>query len=93
MTSASQDTNGASGRSACQVSVLIATRDRAASLARTLASLARQVAPGLSWELVVVDNGSRDDTRLVLDRFANALPLVVLSEPRAGKNRGLNRAA
>ena len=92
MTSASQDTNGASGRSACQVSVLIATRDRAASLERTLASLARQVAPGLAWELVVVDNGSRDDTRLVLGRFASALPLVVLSEPRAGKNRALNRA-
>ncbi len=87
-----QDTNGAPGRSACQVSVLIATRDRAESLERTLESLALQRAPGIVWELVVVDNGSRDDTQRVLDRFASALPLVVLSEPRAGKNRALNRA-
>ncbi len=75
---------------ACELSVLIATRDRAASLARTLDSLVAQVLPGIDWELLVVDNGSRDDTQAVLARFAQALPLVVLAEPRSGKNRALN---
>ena len=40
-------------------SVLIATRDRAASLARTLESLVAQQCSGLVWELLVVDNGPR----------------------------------
>jgi glycosyltransferase involved in cell wall biosynthesis len=77
---------------ACELSVLIATRDRAASLARTLDSLVAQVLPGTDWELLVVDNGSRDDTQTVLGRFSPALPLVVLAEPRSGKNRALNHA-
>jgi GT2 family glycosyltransferase len=74
------------------LSVLVATRDRAESLARTLDSLAAQEAQGLDWELVVVDNGSRDETPIVLERFGKALPLVVLAEPRPGKNRALNQA-
>ncbi len=76
----------------CEVSVLIATRDRAASLERTLASLAAADTEGLAWELLVVDNGSGDATPAVLARFAAVLPLVALAEPRAGKNRALNRA-
>lgn len=78
--------------SACEASVLIATRDRAGSLARTLACLARQQARDFAWELVVVDNGSRDETNALLDRSRSTLPLVVLSEPQAGKNRALNLA-
>jgi glycosyltransferase involved in cell wall biosynthesis len=78
--------------SACEASVLIATRDRAGSLERTLACLARQEAVDFPWELIVVDNGSRDDTKQVLDRHATDLPLVVLTEPQAGKNRALNHA-
>lgn len=77
---------------ACELSVLIATRDRAASLARTLDSLVAQVLPGVDWELLVVDNGSCDETGTVLARYSPALPLVVLGEPRAGKNRALNHA-
>ena len=42
---------------ACELSVLIATRDRAASLARTLDSLVVQVWPGADWELLVVHDG------------------------------------
>lgn len=40
----------------------------------------------------MVDNGSRDDTLSVLERYAGVLPLTVVSEPVAGKYRALNRA-
>ena len=77
---------------ACDLSVLIATRDRAGSLARTLDSLVAQEISGLDWELLVVDNGSSDETPAVLARFAKTLPLFALAELRPGKNRALNRA-
>ncbi len=75
-----------------ELSVVIATRDRARLLEGTLEHLARQQAPGIRWEVVVVDNGSSDDTPAVLERAAARLPLVRLAEPRPGKNRALNRA-
>jgi glycosyltransferase involved in cell wall biosynthesis len=77
---------------ALAASVLLATRNRAGLLRATLAHLARQVTDGLRWEVVVVDNGSEDGTAAVLAEARATLPLVVVSEPRAGKNRALNRA-
>src|SRR5262249_40881666 len=74
------------------ISVLIATRDRAKLLENTLDHLHKQVMPGLSWEVMVVDNGSTDDTSSVLERAREKLPLVSLYEPIPGKNRSLNKA-
>jgi glycosyltransferase involved in cell wall biosynthesis len=52
-------------------SVIICTRNRAPSLARALASIERANCPaGFTWELVVVDNGSTDDTAAVLADFS-----------------------
>lgn len=82
--------SAAAGR--CAASVLVATRDRAGSLARTLASLAEQQLDRDAWELVVVDNGSRDATPSVLAAHADRLPLRVVAEPRPGKSRALNAA-
>ena len=69
-----------------RVSILICTRDRAAALRDTLSSLARVVVPR-SWkiELLVVDNGSRDGTREVVQgaRFGFGVPRVE-SEPVPG---------
>ena len=77
-----------------RVSLLIATRDRQASLARTLESVvAVRVPPGTHLELWVVDNGSRDGTWTWLQTLAiPGLSLRLLQEPRAGKSRALNRA-
>jgi glycosyltransferase involved in cell wall biosynthesis len=74
------------------LSVIIATRNRAGLLAQTLGGIGRQELGNLAWEVVVVDNGSVDDTPAVLRAVGTALPLVVLQEPRAGKNRAMNRA-
>ncbi|MGH2987718.1 MAG: glycosyltransferase family 2 protein, partial [Solirubrobacterales bacterium] len=57
-----------------QLSVIVPTRDRAATIAETLARLAREEEAG-STEVVVVDDGSRDSTQAVLERAAASLPL------------------
>ncbi|HEY8105280.1 MAG TPA: glycosyltransferase family 2 protein [Gemmatimonadales bacterium] len=74
------------------VSVIIATRNRATLLADTLGHIARQEVGGLTWEAIVVDNGSTDRTAAVLESARGTLPLVALTEPRPGKNRAMNRA-
>jgi glucosyl-dolichyl phosphate glucuronosyltransferase len=53
------------------LSIVVCTYNRSTSLRRTLASLAAQATPpGLVWELLVVDNNSRDGTQRVIDDFA-----------------------
>ena len=74
------------------ISVLFATRNRAEALAPVLESFTKLNAPAGGWKLVVVDNGSTDGTARLLRGFAAGLPLTVLTEPRAGKNRALNAA-
>lgn len=49
------------------LSVIIPTRDSEEGLARTLASLVPAAAEGVVREVVVVDAGSRDGTRIVAD--------------------------
>ena len=73
-----------------QLSVLLATRNRAPSLGRTLERLLSQNLHGLNWELVVVDNGSTDETAAVLRSFADRLPLKAVLEREPGKSRALN---
>src|SRR5690348_16088470 len=73
-------------------SILLATRDRAASLDRTLASIAGQQSPGIAWEVLVADNGSTDETGAVLQRWAARVPLRTVFERGPGKNRALNQA-
>lgn len=80
------------------VSLIICTRNRAESLAKTLEALRHQALPdGLEWELLVVDNGSTDETAGVVDRAAIGMPhLRSVYEPRAGlsaaRNCGLRHA-
>jgi glucosyl-dolichyl phosphate glucuronosyltransferase len=75
------------------LSVLIATRARADALERTLRSLATAAAAGgVSWELVIVDNGSCDRTPTLLRAWSTRLPLRVLQVPEPGQNRARNRA-
>jgi glycosyltransferase involved in cell wall biosynthesis len=60
------------------ISVVVCTRNRAASLRTTLRSLAElRIPEGLSWEVVVVDNNSTDDTSDVVGAFARTSGLNV----------------
>lgn len=76
------------------ISVIIATRDRAALLRDTLAAIAVQDDPGTAVEILVADNASVDDTREAVREASAALrwPLHYLSESRAGKSHALNSA-
>lgn len=77
------------------VSIVICTQNRSALLAETLQSLLDlpEVAP--SWEIVVVDNASTDDTfevaRSFESRFADRLRLIREDELglSAARNRGI----
>ncbi len=75
-----------------EISVLIATRDRARLLEATLLALRQQRLGPIGWEVIVVDNGSVDNTSALLSTFRESLPLTVLHEQMPGKSGALNRA-
>jgi len=74
-----------------RVSILLATRNRSKQLARTLDALALLRTRDLAWEVVVVDNGSSDDTAATIRAAATSLPLLHLEEPERGKNHAINK--
>ena len=75
------------------VTISICTRNRAASLRRTLNSLANmEIVGGTEWEIVVVDNGSSDDTASVIKSFAGTLPVRYAFEGIPGLSQARNRA-
>ena len=72
--------------------VLISTFNRSHHLAETLKSLAAMHAPGITWDVVVVDNNSTDQTRQVVESFiANyPVPLRYVFERRSGHSVARN---
>src|SRR5208282_4181753 len=77
------------------LSVIIATHNRAPRMEKLLDAFCRlRIAPTVKWELIVVDNASKDGTPEVLSSEVSRgrLPLVHLTEPLIGKTRALNRA-
>lgn len=76
-----------------KVSVILCTYNRSESLARALASVARSQLPeSIQWEVLVVDNNSRDATRSVIVEFCRRDPsrFRYLFEPKPGKSYALN---
>ena len=76
-----------------EVSVILATYNRAASLRVTLESLLKvEVPAGLTWELLVIDNNSSDATREAIDEFSKRAGFCVryIFEGRQGRSAALN---
>lgn len=75
------------------LTVAICTRNGASRLPEVLNDLVREGdSASRSWEVVVVDNGSSDETATVAAASMDRLPLRVVSEPQAGLARARNRA-
>lgn len=73
------------------ISLIICTRDRCRQLIGCLEAVRRMAFSG-AWELIIVDNGSADQTRAAAWHYisANDLRVKYLFEPKAGKSNALN---
>lgn len=75
------------------VSLLLCTRNRAHHLRPTLASIAATRVPSeMSMELVVVDNGSTDQTPTVVHEAQAPFPIRYITEPTPGASNARNAA-
>ena len=74
------------------ISVVLATRNRALQLSETLEHYRKLNTENIRWELLVTDNGSTDDTLNVLKSVASDLPLSVFECPDPGKAAAVNLA-
>jgi len=77
-------------RSPRSASVIVPVLDGEPILADQLAALAGQNDPGVPWEVIVADNGSRDGTRSLAHDFAESLPRLRLLD--ASTRRGSSHA-
>ena len=78
-----------------KLSVIIPTRNRAAYLNDVLKSIADQSFSRDAFEVIVVDNGSADHTRQVVEAFVASAPFTIRYEyaPCPGLHVGRNRGA
>ena len=82
-----------------EISILIATRNRARALEDCLRALSTQFATGAAYEVIVVDDCSADHTSELVEHFVRngllSVHLIRQAEPRganAARNRGLEAA-
>lgn len=75
------------------VSVIICTYNRSGLLKNELETIAAMTVPrDLSWEILIVDNNSSDNTRETVDDFIKEknIPVKYIFVPAQGKSRALN---
>jgi len=79
-------------------SVIVCTRNRSTFLGEVCQEIVRVEYPRKSWELLIVDNGSTDDTVQVARKIVGDHPSLVrvVQEPQTGlsiaRNRGIREA-
>jgi len=79
------------------ISVIVAVRNGMPWLEEQLQALAEQQC-NEPWEVVVADNGSTDESRLVVEEWANRAPMIRLIDaskvrgPGAARNAGVRKA-
>jgi glycosyltransferase involved in cell wall biosynthesis len=74
-----------------RLSLILCTRNRASRLDACLAAIKKVIFSG-RWEVVIVDNGSSDNTAERIREFAlrSDFPVVYVYEPGRGNSRGRN---
>lgn len=73
-----------------KITILFASYNGEARLPRMLEALTHIDYPAGAWQVIAVDNNSKDTTLEVLRSWQDRLPLTVLSEPTQGKSHALN---
>ncbi len=74
------------------ISVLIATYNRAATLRQTLENMVKLDMDGIDVQFVIINNNGSDNTKQIVESFFDRLKICYLYEPRSGKNCALNKA-
>ena len=79
------------------ISIIIPTRNRAILLKKVLDSITKQTYPKDLYEVIVVDNGSTDDTKYVVSSFKSKIPNLCyffsdIPGLHTGRNLGLENA-
>ena len=64
-----------------KISIIIPTRNRAQNLKTLLEKISEQTVPSEQYEVLVIDNGSEDDTKAVCQEYKKILPNGVIIEP------------
>lgn len=81
-----------------KLSLIICSKDRSQKLASCLEAISSEEMLQAKGELILVDNGSTDDTENIMYSFQNKsqFPVHVIKEPKIGlsraRNRGLEKA-
>jgi GT2 family glycosyltransferase/radical SAM superfamily enzyme YgiQ (UPF0313 family) len=81
----------AGGPTTCALSVVIPTYNRRAILRKTLLAFASQTLAHDQFEVIVVDDGSSDDTGEMVRRFKSSFALRLESQSHQGANAARNR--
>jgi glycosyltransferase involved in cell wall biosynthesis len=74
-----------------EASIIIPTYNRAANLRSCLAALSNQTQPACDYEIIVVVDGSTDETVGMLADLKTPFALQVISQPNSGQPIALNR--
>jgi glycosyltransferase involved in cell wall biosynthesis len=72
------------------LTVLMATYNGARTLPDVLTAYCHLESPEEGWKLVIIDNGSTDQTKEIISSFSQRLPLTYRHESRRGKSVALN---
>ena len=80
-----------------QLSIIISTKNRPSKLGSVLDSIIKQTLPYKYFEILVVDNGSSDETRQLIDSYLTAMPnlrFIFANDPglHACRHKGLEEA-
>ncbi len=76
-----------------KITVILCTYNRCESLAKTLESIAASILPeSVEWEVLVVDNNSKDQTREVAENISDLYPgrFRYIHEPQQGLSHARN---
>lgn len=77
--------------SVIDISVIMPTYNRCEILKKTLSYFCELEKNNFSWEIIVVNNNSSDNTKLVVEGYVAKIPVCHVLEKKQGKNFAVNR--